>query len=681
MSLKPQHMVLFSIIACSSVLAEDSLDTLVIEDTLNINPNVSQPEKLTRTEATSADGGDFLSQINGVSISRFGGRGLEPIIRGQSQTRLNVLLDGAYIHGGCPNRMDPPSSWAALETYEEVKVVKGVQTLTKGGGGSGGTVSFERDTKALAEEQGVHGRVSAMVSDNHIKSDLLADVVAAGNTTYVRGIFQHKDANNYEDGDGKEVRSSFKHQQAGIIAGYTPTEDRLFEFSHEKNDFTDALYPGAGMDSPEETATITRLRYKDKPANNRIDEINAEIYVSDVDHVMDNYSLRPNSGMKMRTPTTSKTTGGRIVLKSSTDSTLWEYGLDIQKNQRDAQLDNMNTGNARTVSTLWPDVEITQAGVFAEATHKLDDKRKVKAGLRVDQVDASHNKANKKSDLMGGRTANQSYTHYYGTTANDKTETNVGGLLRYEQAVSDDLTAFAGISRTVRTADATERGVNKWVAGAASRWIGNPDIKPEKHHQIDIGLTKRTNKYSASATVFYDKVDDYILRDAASLQTGILQNDQADIYRNVEAELYGIEAEASTELTENLDLSGSLAYVHATNTTDDRPIAQTPPLNGKIQLDYEKDRWSTGSRIRFASAQNRIDENSKQEVGKTPGYAVLDVYGNYRLNKTLNLRYGVDNVLDKTYAEHSSRSNLLDNEAIKVNEPGRTAWLKLTAEF
>jgi iron complex outermembrane receptor protein len=674
-------MVLFSVLACSSVLADDSLDTLVIEDTLNINPNVSQPEKLTRTEATSADGGDFLNQINGVSMSRFGGRGLEPIIRGQSQTRLNVLLDGAYIHGGCPNRMDPPSSWAALETYEEVKVAKGVQTLTKGGGGSGGTVSFERDSKALAEEQGVHGRVSAMVSDNHIKSDLLADVVVAGEKAYVRGIFQHKDADNYEDGDGNEVRSSFKHKQAGIIAGYTPTDNRLFEFSHEKNDFTDALYPGSGMDSPEETATITRLRYKDKPASSNVDEINADIYVSDVEHVMDNYSLRPNSGMKMRTPTTSKTTGGRLVLKSSTDSTLWEYGLDIQKNQRDAQLDNMNTGIARTVSTLWPDVEITQVGVFAEATHKLDDQKKLKAGIRIDQVDTSHNKANEQSDLMGGRTANQSYNHYYGTTATDKTETNVGGLLRYEQSLNNDVTAFAGISRTVRTADATERGVNKWVAETTSRWVGNPDIKPEKHHQIDIGLTKRTNKYSASATVFYDKVDDYILRDAASLQTGILKNDQADIYRNVEAELYGIEAEASTELTDNLDLSGSLAYVHATNATDDRPIAQTPPLNGKIQLDYEKNRWSAGSRIRFANAQNRIDENSKQEVGTTPGYAVLDVYGNYRLNKTLNLRYGVDNVMDKTYAEHSSRSNLLDNEAIKVNEPGRTAWLKLTAEF
>jgi len=116
----------------------DTLDPVIIKDTVIINPNASEPEYYNRSRGVSADGGDFLGQISGVSTSRFGGRGLEPIVRGQSQTRLNILLDGAYVHGGCPNRMDPPASWAALETYEEVTVLKGVQSLLYGGGGSGG---------------------------------------------------------------------------------------------------------------------------------------------------------------------------------------------------------------------------------------------------------------------------------------------------------------------------------------------------------------------------------------------------------------------------------------------------------------------------------------------------------------------------------------------------------------
>ena len=671
-------LISFSLAVTASVWA-DELDTIMVQDTLDINPNTSEPESYNRVSPTSSDGGDFLTQINGVSMSRFGGRGLEPIVRGQSQTRLNILLDGAYIHGGCPNRMDPPASWAALETYENVTVIKGVQSLAYGG--SGGTVLFERDTRDLAQEKGVHGRVSLMGSNNAIQHDLLADVVAAGEKAYIRGIGEIKKAQNYEEGDGREVRSSYDHEQIGFIAGFMPTQDRLFEFSYENNSFSDALYPGAGMDSPEEDGDIFRLRYLDKPASDRVDNIKAEVYLSDVDHLMDNFSLRPNAGKKMATPTTSKTTGGRVVLDSTIGSTQWKYGIDLQRNVRNAVSNNLTTGTAVLAGIMWPDNDIQQLGVFAEGTTKVAAKQKLKYGLRIDQVDATADKSNVS---VNGHSANQSYNFYYGTTVEDQSETNVGGLLRYERELGTGLSLFTGLSRSVRTADSTERGMNKWAppAMAAARWIGNPNIEPEKHHQFDVGFSKKADKLSLSSVVFFDKVEDYILRDTARGQEGILQSDGAEIYRNVDAELYGIELEGKVKVLNNLDFSGSLAYVKGTNTTDgDRPIAQTPPLNGKLQLDYAVDKWGAGARINFAGKQSRIDDLSKQEVGETPGNATLDLYGNYQISDTFSMRLGIDNTLDKNYAEHASRSNWLDTQAIKVNEPGRTVWVKLTVDF
>ncbi len=670
-----------SVLLMTSVWGE-TLDDIIVQDTIDINPNAVEPENTNRVKPTSSDGGDFLTQINGVSMSRFGGRGVEPIVRGQSQTRLNVLLDGAYIHGGCPNRMDPPASWAALETYESVTVLKGVQTLAYGSGGSGGTVLFERDTRALAQEKGIHGRVSAMASDNAIESDVLADVVAAGQKVYLRGIGEIKKATNYVDGGGREVRSSYDHQQGGIIMGFTPTEDRLVEFSYEHNAFSDALYPGASMDSPEEDGDIFRLRYLDKPATDKIDNIKAEIYLSDVDHLMDNYSLRkPSSSKKlMATPTTSKTTGGRLVLDSSVRNTQWKYGIDMQRNERNAVSNNMASGTAKQMGILWPNVDIQQLGAFAEGSTKFSTNKKLKYGLRVDQVDITADKAATK---VMKHAPNDSYMMYYGVTAEDKTETNVGGLLRYEQNVGKGVTFFTGLSRSVRTADATERGMNKWTPAGKekARWIGNPDINPEKHHQFDIGLSKNTNSLALSGVMFFDKVSDYILRDTARGQDGVVLSDGAEIYRNVDAELYGIELDAKYSLTDKLSVTGGLAYVRATNTTDDRPIAQTPPLNGKLQMDYSQGKWGIGTRLNFADNQSHIDDLSRQEVGETAGHETLDLYGNYQLNRTFSLRAGVDNIFDKNYANHASRSNLMDTEAIKVNEPGRTAWLKVVAEF
>ena len=39
-----------------------------------------------------------------------GGRGLDPVIRGQNEERVEVLLDGMRVEGACPSRMDPPTS-------------------------------------------------------------------------------------------------------------------------------------------------------------------------------------------------------------------------------------------------------------------------------------------------------------------------------------------------------------------------------------------------------------------------------------------------------------------------------------------------------------------------------------------------------------------------------------------
>ena len=672
---------LVSLFGIADGVVADTLDSILVEDSIDINPNKAEPDSYNRSRATSSDGGEFLAQINGVSVSRFGGRGLEPVIRGQSQTRLNILLDGSYVHGGCPNRMDPPASWAALETYENVNVLKGVQTLTQGGGGSGGTVLFERDTRSLAEDKGVHGRVGVMGSSNQIQHDINADIVAASEKAYIRGIAEDKKAKNYKDGNGKDVRSAFNHQQAGVIIGFMPTADRLLEFSHEYNHFTDALYPGAGMDSPEEKGNITRLRYLDRPNSDGVDEVKFELYRSDIDHLMDNFSLRAfNPSKKMQTPTTSLTTGGRLSLKSSINNTQIEYGIDLQKNTRNAVLNNMNTGTARSVSLMWPDIRIKQTGVFAEATSKLGKKQTLKYGIRLDKVDVNYGKANTASQLTG-RTANQSYQAYYGTTAHNKTENNIAAMLRYEKQISPDTQIFTGLSHTVRTADATERGINKWLADATQRWVGNPDVKPEKHNQLDVGITKVTDKYSANASVYFDKVNDYILRDGARGQAGVLRSDNADIYRNIDAELYGLEAEAKIKLNNKLDLSTSLATVHASNISDKRPIAQTPPLNGNVQLDYKQSKWGIGTRLRFAAKQSRVDTLSKQEVGESAGYAVVDFYGNAKLNKSLKLRYGIDNLFNKNYANHINRSNLLDNNATGVNEAGRTAWLKLITEF
>ena len=91
----------------------------------------------------AVDGGDLLKNINGVNAIRRGGHGLEAVIRGQSDARLNTFLDGAMVYGACSTKMDPASTYANVNNYDSVTVIKGTQSVLFGAGGPGGIVSFK----------------------------------------------------------------------------------------------------------------------------------------------------------------------------------------------------------------------------------------------------------------------------------------------------------------------------------------------------------------------------------------------------------------------------------------------------------------------------------------------------------------------------------------------------------
>jgi iron complex outermembrane receptor protein len=113
-----------------------------------------------------------------------------------------------------------------------------------------------------------------------------------------------------------------------------------------------------------------------------------------------------------------------------------------------------------------------------------------------------------------------------------------------------------------------------------------------------------------------------------------------------------------------------------------------PPLETRLALNYQKNRWSAGGVLRLVDEQNRIDPGKGnivgQDLGQTPDFAVLSLNAAYKPMAALTLSTGVDNLFDRSYAEHISRNgaNITGYEATtRINEPGRTIWLKAQWQF
>jgi iron complex outermembrane receptor protein len=271
---------------------------------------------------------------------------------------------------------------------------------------------------------------------------------------------------------------------------------------------------------------------------------------------------------------------------------------------------------------------------------------------------------------------------YYGPVDDSWRATELGGFVRYDHGLRQPgIGLFAGLSRTARAADTTQRYMAANSMNPAMRWVGNPDLDPVVHTQLDLGMNWSTADSTFEVTIFYDDVRDEILRDRAHAQDGILANDNATIYRNVQARRTGLEIVGRWRVGTAVNIGGDAAYVYAQNTTDDRPIAQTPPLEGSLFADWTSGRWAASGIVRWAAKQTRVDDDpttgSGLDAGETTGWAVLNLAGDVSLGAGFRLMAGVDNALDNTYAYHLNRDNAFDPGPNRVNEPGRVFWLRV----
>ncbi len=599
---------------------------------------------LEQSPAPVADGGELLRDLTGVSGSRMGGRGIDPVIRGQQQNRLNVLLDGAYIYGACPNRMDPPTTYSASESYDRVVVLKGNQSVIYGPGGSGGTVLFERERPQF-DDKGYRGTLSAGYSDNGETESLSADLAAGSDRGYIRFITESVESGNYEDGAGDDVRSSYETESNALLLGARIADRTWLEGSYEQVREEDVLFPGAGMDSPYSDADTWRLKLDHQPVNSSIQRIRAEIYRADIDHLMDNYSLRTAGMMQMAAPTSSDTLGGRLLIDSYVGGHQLQWGLDHQQNYRKGTRQMvMPSGMRRDVSALWPDVTIEQTGVFGEVKHYLSGSDWLKAGARLDHVTAD-----------AERTA----------ADDDASENNVSAFLTWNHQLAENYSLQSTLSRSVRTADATERYID------AGSWQGNPDLEPEIHQQAELTLNAAAKSFSWSVSGYIDRVDDFILR----------KNSR---YSNIGAELYGIDFEAVWQLDQNWRLSNGISWVRGNNRDDGSNLSQIPPLTATLALDYKRDSFRAGADWLLVAKQSDIclagSDCGGLDLQKTPGYGVVGLNAGWDFNPNLSLDAGIDNLFDKRYSDHLNREDLLGN-SVQVSEPGRNAWVRMTARF
>ncbi|WP_152558654.1 TonB-dependent copper receptor [Endozoicomonas numazuensis] len=668
------------LIAPIALATEFELDIDVTE-TMDTSPSESMI-KLDKPFSPVTDAGQLLRQETGVAVSRKGGKGFEPIIRGQQQSQLNIITGNAFVLGACPGRMDPPTTYTSLKGYDRVTVLRGYESVIYGSGGSGGTVLFERETPRFNDGTGARsytGNLGLGYTSNIEHKQASADVSLGSESAYLRAYGDYQDAGNYKDGNGQRVSSAFKSSSGGVLVSGEIMPFTRLEANIESTRDDDIYYAGNGMDAPWAKADTWRLKLQHDQAFLGLDAIELSGWHADVRHLMDNYSVRvrkPKSPVGMRAPSDSVTWGGRLLGKIYYDDAELKLGLDYQANDRDAKRYKVNrqTGGQAWQSHIWPGVEYRQMGVFAELDFSLSEKDSLRLGLRFDDLQAEATKAS--SSVLGHSSPNSLYKQYYGVEADKVHEQNLSGLLAWQHELFDRQSIELRGSRSIRTADTSERFIASRgsCCHGSDDWVGNPDIKPEKHQQLDAGYRYDTGAGEWSAIVYVDEVQDYILR---------TQSDSgAYIYKNIEARLFGVEVDFRYAYG-RFKSSAGMAWTRGEDRDNGSDLPQIPPLQFNLQLDYDATQWLFGARWELATKQDKVDIKSGLDAGETDGYGVVHLYGWYQLEQGFKLEAGVQNLFNKAYAQHVNRASHdpFDPAAKQVNEPGREVWVGVNYRF
>jgi len=638
---------------------------------------VTDPGK-PRQPLPAHDGADYLKTIPGFSVTRKGGTDGDPLFRGMAGSRVHILTDDAMLLGGCGARMDPPTAYVFPQNYDRIRVLKGPQSVRWGAGGSAATVLFERDDYVHAEEP-YRVRASALAA-SWGRRDLAFDGQAGTPTGYVRLRGSDARADDYDDGGGEAVHSEYHRWNANLALGWTPTERTLIELSGARSD-GEAAYADRSMDGSRFARDAVTLRVRQRELTEHITEVEAHLAWGYVDHVMDNYSLR-DFEPSMMMPNPSASNPDRETLAFRLNATL-EFapavsavvGFDAHEDEHRIRSSMNQTMMPYQAMPRVQDAGFEQYGAYSEATFRHVPGRQWVAGLRLDRWTVEDHRATVGRGMMGSMP---------NATAGAKDrDWLTSAFVRYEHNVEmpatpeGELLLFAGLGRAERIADYWERfGSNRQSPTTNSAFFTDP----ERTTQLDFGVIGTTSRSRWSASLFVNRIDDYILVDARPVDKPM----NTTVTRNVDARSWGGELEYALAFAGNWTLESTLAYTRGDNRSDDAPLAQMPPLEGRLALNWARDRLALGGLLRLVAEQERVDPGRGnivgQDIAETDGFAVLSLNGNYRVRDGLSLSVGIDNLLDRRYAEHLSRAGAAVAgyvQSEQINEPGRTAWLKL----
>jgi outer membrane cobalamin receptor len=177
--------------------------------------------------------------------------------------------------------------------------------------------------------------------------------------------------------------------------------------------------------------------------------------------------------------------------------------------------------------------------------------------------------------------------------------------------------------------------------GWSSGFISNPDLREETRAEADAGISIDMGEYGAAASVFGGTVGDKIKSIPYS-------NSFVKVMNFADTKFYGAELDIHSKLLRVVNVELSAAYLTSVIIGAEDPTwfgrtePFTPELSGFLKTEITLWKLNIGHGIKYESACYLNIEN----IVKRPQQFEFSAWASCKINKSLSMRYRVDNYLN-----------------------------------
>jgi hemoglobin/transferrin/lactoferrin receptor protein len=591
------------------------------------------------------------------------GIGQKPVIRGMSNERVLINLDGTRINFDSGHKgqffLDP--QW-----IKRVEVLRGPGSALYGSNAMGGVLSLQTIDPAdlldagksfgFKQSIGFQGVDDALTSSTSI----FGNADQQGDLQYLFSYRYRQAFDDIQDGNGGDIPYSQDELNSGLakVLWNMSDEDKLtFSYlTYNQEQQTPSNTAGTTPD-PSDNPLVDRttfqqnwrINYTHQDIDNPLWDLNGTVYYSRMQIKEELTAGGQND--KINYDTLGFDLRNTSRFEADSFSLALTYGMEYY---RDTQSATRNGGSLQ----LFPDAQTENLAAYIQAEIGLfDDLLTIIPGARVDwftleadgQQDADYNHVSPKIGAL--------------LTLDDELNLKDGDYVVIEGSYGESF-------RAPSFGESFISGLHFVSGGITAYWLPNPDLIPETSWTAEGGVRVKFDRFKARANYFHTSAENFIDADVTFVPPATLNFQYVNVSQ---ATIHGVELSSEWELLDNLYLWGNYTNTVGDNETTGEPLGSVPPQNAKVGIDYlfANLGLTTGVRMRW------YDDHDHVPAGDPTydGFTLVDFVSTWKptgMNTPqwingLSVSFALENLADEDFTWYTGNPGHGINPSVMVS--------------